>query len=133
MRLGRIACCCAPNSRPPATKALHTIYGNSTSIVSSSCAYKCPEHVQQIISTINHSAASSWFSSLHLYNDARTNRHQIHSLVSSHVHTHTHTHTHTHMTPVLVKTVLASIIKRHFFFIETVAVSLCSRPARTSA
>jgi len=25
MRPGRIACCSAPNSRPPATKALHTI------------------------------------------------------------------------------------------------------------
>ena len=29
---GRIACCPAPNSRPPATKALHTICGNNTSI-----------------------------------------------------------------------------------------------------
>jgi len=33
---GQIACCSAPNSRPPATKALHTICGNNTSIVSSS-------------------------------------------------------------------------------------------------
>jgi len=31
-----IACCSAPNSRPPATKALHTICGNNTSIVSTS-------------------------------------------------------------------------------------------------
>jgi hypothetical protein len=28
--------------------------------------------VQQIISAINHSVASSWFSSLRVYNDART-------------------------------------------------------------
>ena len=27
-------------------------------------AYKCPKHVEQIISAINHSVASSWFSSL---------------------------------------------------------------------
>jgi len=33
---GRIACCSAPNSRPPATKVLHTICGNNTSIVLSS-------------------------------------------------------------------------------------------------
>jgi len=33
---GRIACCFAPNSRPPATRALHTICGNNTSIFSSS-------------------------------------------------------------------------------------------------
>ena len=76
---GRIACCSAPNSRPPATKALHTKCGNNTSIVSSSWwwAYKCPKHVEQIISAINHSVTSSWFSSLRLYNDARTNLHQI--------------------------------------------------------
>jgi len=36
MRSGRIACCPAPNRRPPPTKALHTIRGNNTSIVSSS-------------------------------------------------------------------------------------------------
>ena len=50
--LGRIASCSAPNSRPPATKALHTICGNNTSIVSSSWrwVYKCPKHVEQIIS-----------------------------------------------------------------------------------
>ena len=76
---GRIACCPAPDRRPPATKALHTKYGNNTSIVSSSWwwAYKCPKHVEQIISAINHSVASSWFSSLGLYYDARTNIHQI--------------------------------------------------------
>jgi len=69
----------APDSRPPATKALHTICGTNTIIVSSSWwwVYKCPKHVEQIISTINHSVASSWFYSLRLYNDARTNRHQI--------------------------------------------------------
>ena len=33
---GRIACCSAPNSRPPPNKALHTICGNNTNIVSSS-------------------------------------------------------------------------------------------------
>jgi len=32
MRPGRIACCSAPNSRPSATKALHTICGNNTSL-----------------------------------------------------------------------------------------------------
>ena len=35
--------------------------------------YKCPKHVEQIISAVNHSIASSWFSSLRLHNDARTN------------------------------------------------------------
>ena len=61
-------CCPAPNSRPPATKALHTICGNNTSIVSSSWwwAYKCLKHVEQIISAINHSVASSWVSSLRI-------------------------------------------------------------------
>ena len=33
---GRIACCPAPDRRPPATEALHTISGKNTSIVSSS-------------------------------------------------------------------------------------------------
>jgi len=77
---GRIACCSTPNSRPPATKALHTICGNNTSIVLNSWwwAHRCPKHVEQIISAIKHSVASSWFSSLHLYYDARTNIHQIH-------------------------------------------------------
>ena len=67
---GRIACCSAPNSRPPATNALHTICANNTSIVSSSWwwAYKCPKHVEQIIIAINHSVASSWFSSLRINN-----------------------------------------------------------------
>ena len=63
---GRIACCPAPDRQPPATKALHTICGNNTSIVSSSWwwAYKCTKHVEQITSAINHSVASSWFSFL---------------------------------------------------------------------
>jgi len=76
---GRIACCSTPNNRPPATKALHTICGNNTSIVSSSWrwAYECPKHVEQIIIAIKHSVTSSWFSSLRLYYDARTNIHQI--------------------------------------------------------
>ena len=66
--------------RIAATSALHTICGNNTSIVSSSrwWAYKCPKHVEQTISAIKHSVASSWFSSLRLYYDARTNIHQIH-------------------------------------------------------
>ena len=74
---GRIACCSACNSRPPATKALHTICGYNTSIVLSSWwwTYKCPKHVEQIISAIKHSVASSWFSSLRFYYDARTNIH----------------------------------------------------------
>jgi len=65
---GRIACFSAPNSRPPATKALHTICGNNTNIVSSSWwwAYKCPKHVEQITSAINRSVTSSWlFFSMH--------------------------------------------------------------------
>ena len=76
---GRIACCSVPNRRPPATSALHTKCGNNTSIVSNSWwwAYKCPKHVEQIISAIKHSVASSWFSSLRLYYDARTNIHRI--------------------------------------------------------
>ena len=63
---GRTACCPAPDCWPPATKALHTIRGNNTSVVSSSWwwAYKCPKHVEQIIIAINHSVASSWFFSL---------------------------------------------------------------------
>jgi len=75
---GRIACCPAPDRRPPATKALHTIWGNNTSIVSSSWwwTYKCPKHVEQIINAINNGVATSWFYSL--YNDARTNVHHIH-------------------------------------------------------
>ena len=65
---GHIACCSAPNSRPPATKALHTIYGNNTSILSNSWwwAYKCPKHVEQIISAIWLSVTSSWLYSVRL-------------------------------------------------------------------
>jgi hypothetical protein len=76
---GRIACCSTPNSRTPVTKASHTICGNKTSIVSSSCwwAYERPQHVEQILIAIKHSVASSWFSSLRLYYDAWTNIHQI--------------------------------------------------------
>ena len=76
---GRIACCPAPDRRPPSTKGLHTICGNNTSIVSTSWwwAYKWPKLVEQIISAINHLVASSWFSSLLIYNDARANAHQI--------------------------------------------------------
>ena len=72
-------CCSTPNSRIPATKALHTICGNNTSIVSSSWwwAYECPKHVEQIIIAIKHSVASSWFSSLRLSYDARTKIHQV--------------------------------------------------------
>jgi len=82
-----IACCSACDSRPPATKALRTICGNNTSIVSSSWwwAYKYPKHVEQIISAINHWVASSWFSSLRLYYDARTNIHQMFIPVDMHV------------------------------------------------
>ena len=79
---GRIACCSARNSWPPATKALQTICGYNTNIVSSSWwwEYKCPKHVEQIICA-KYSVASSWFSSLHLYYDARRNIYQIHSEV----------------------------------------------------
>jgi len=40
------------------------------------CSSSFP-HAVQIINAINHSVATSWFSSLRLYNDARTNIHQI--------------------------------------------------------
>ena len=65
---GHIACCSAPNSRPSATKALHTICGNNTIIVSSSWwwAYKCPKYVEQIIIAIKRSVAYSRFSPLRL-------------------------------------------------------------------
>jgi len=55
---------------PPATKALHTTCGNNASIVSSSWwwTYKCPKHIEQIISAMKHSVASSWFSPLRLSN-----------------------------------------------------------------
>ena len=46
-------------------------------------AYKCPKHVEQIIIAINHSIASSWVSSLRIYNDARTNIHQHRQFGSS--------------------------------------------------
>ena len=86
---GRIACCSARNSRPSATKALHTICDNNTSIVSSSWwwAYKCPKHVEQIINSIKHSVATSWFSSQRKYNDARKNIYQIHEkfCISKHI------------------------------------------------
>ena len=73
---GHIACCSARNSRPPATKALHTICGNNRSTVSSSWwwTYKCPKHVEQIISAIKHSVASSWFS-LYAYTTIYTVKH----------------------------------------------------------
>ena len=63
---GRIAYCPASDHRPPATKALHMTCGNNTSIVSSSWwwAYKCSKHVERVISAINQSVSSSWFSSL---------------------------------------------------------------------
>jgi len=90
--LGRIACCPAPDRRPPVTKALHAIFGNNTVTVSSSWwwAYKCPKHVEQITSTINHSVASSWFSSLRIYNDARTNIHQMQSRFLENLYTLSH-------------------------------------------
>ena len=74
----------AVRSRPPATKAFHTVCCNNTSIVSTSwCwAYKCLKHAEQIISAIKHSVASSWFSFLCLYYDARTNIHQM-NMISS--------------------------------------------------
>ena len=72
---------CSTRQRTPATKALRTICGSNRSIVSSSWGwdYKCPKHVEQIISAIKHSSASSWFSSLRLYNDSRTNIHKKHN------------------------------------------------------
>ena len=74
--------------RPPATKALHTIRGNNTSIVSSSrwWACKCLKHVEQIIRAKKHSVASSWFSSLSLRCEwcrARHHSHCKHDLHSS--------------------------------------------------
>ena len=64
---GHVACFLAPECWPSTTKASHTICDNNTSIISSSFwwwAYKCPKHVEQVISAINNSVASSWFSSL---------------------------------------------------------------------
>jgi len=86
MRPGRIPCCSAPNSRPPTTKTLHTMCGNNTSIVSNSWwwAYKCAKHVEEILSTTQHSVASRWFSSPRLYNEARTDIHQIKKLLCLH-------------------------------------------------
>jgi len=71
-----------PNSRPPATKAPHTIRGDNTSTVSSSrwWPYECPKHPEQTITAIKHPAASSWFSCLRLYYDAQTNIHKIYFL-----------------------------------------------------
>jgi len=65
---GHIACCPAPDRRSPTTKTLHTIYGNNTSIVSISWwwANTFPKHAEQITCAINHSVASSWFSSLRM-------------------------------------------------------------------
>jgi len=73
---GITSCCPEPDRRLPAT--LHTICGNNASIVSDCCwwVYKNPKHVEQI-SAINPSVASSWFPSLRIYNDARSNTHQI--------------------------------------------------------
>jgi len=53
--------------------------GSYTSVMSSSwwSSYMCPKYVEQIISAINHLVASSWFSSLRIYSDARTNIHKI--------------------------------------------------------
>ena len=67
--LGHIACCPAPDRRPPTTKALHTKCDNNTIIVSSSWwwACKCPKHVEQIMSAVKHSVASSCFPSLSSY------------------------------------------------------------------
>ena len=81
---GRIVCCSTPTSKPPATKALHTICGNNTIIVSSSWwwAYECPKYFEQIIIAIHHSAASMWFSFLCLYYKAWTNIHQIYHCLS---------------------------------------------------
>jgi len=59
----RIAVCPVPDLQQTATKASHTIGGNNTHIVSTSWwwGYKCPKHVEHIISGINHSVTSSWF------------------------------------------------------------------------
>ena len=53
---------------PPTTETLHTICDNNTSIVTSSWwwACKCPKHVEQIISAINHSVTSRRFSSVRI-------------------------------------------------------------------
>ena len=46
-------------------------------------AFICPKHVEQILIAIKHSVASSWFSSLRLYYDARTNIYQNRYWVSN--------------------------------------------------
>ena len=54
-----------PFTWPPtaSNQALHAIGCNNTHIVSSSWwwAWKCPKHVERIISAIKHSVTSSWF------------------------------------------------------------------------
>jgi len=63
----------------------YTPYAVVTQVIVSSSwwwAYMCPKHVEQIISAIKHSVTSSWFSSLRLYNDARTNIHQIQEAIN---------------------------------------------------
>ena len=52
-------------------QAMRPDCGNNTSVVSSSWwwAYKCPKHVKQVTNAINHLVASSWFSSLRLWNN----------------------------------------------------------------
>ena len=47
---GRIACWPASDHRPPATKTLHTIRGNNTSIISSAWwwTYKCPKILSRL-------------------------------------------------------------------------------------
>ena len=77
-----------PCSWPPTTsnQALHTIGGSNTHTYSLELlimVIEVPEHVEHIISAINHSVVSSLFSSLRICNDARTNTHQANSLVNS--------------------------------------------------
>ena len=76
---GHIACRCAPNSGPPATKTLHTICGNKTSIVSRSWwwTYECPKHVEQIINAIKRSVAYSWFDAVRFRKLVWSYRHRM--------------------------------------------------------
>jgi len=67
---GRIACCSTLNSRPPATKALHTICGNNTSIVSSSWWWAYHHHYHHVpegLGVFPFPWSSRWSWSLHLF------------------------------------------------------------------
>ena len=64
---GRIACLPAPDLPTTSNREIDATC-HTSSIVASSWwwAYTCPKHVEQIIRSIKHCVASSWFSSTHI-------------------------------------------------------------------